>query len=354
MGYSNKQYPSLREVTGLIMGLRQQELNRQDLKRQKKRDRALSGNMAEVLKLDKRKFELDKVRQQAIANHYERTNALAMLKFKQDKEKEGFDVAMNLADLAQKLETSAFERLEPGGIEDDESLLRRMALYRMAGTSAGLEPEAITRNQMFMKHAQKPEEELSKDEKLRVLMQSGLISKAPEAFIPVLKEEFGIDMTPEMFKTDEMEPEQRSMLSKMADLLIDRRIEAADFSKAVERITAGEFDKVLEGIDIKPEPLKPMSGMELSAMLSFARTDEERTEILAESKSRSLRREYHAVENTKYFNEWEVVDYQEAKNLRDQGLISQEHLQKFSEYWDEKTGKKTPVGSRKTSGGFEF
>jgi len=355
-----KQYPSVQEMIGTFGQMSQQVLAEEEL-RAKKRHQAQYGKyMAAQIKDMETRAELLKTKNQQL-HEYQMGQLRARIKEQLAAERK--EQAANIStvmDMVSKRREARFNNMKPGGSDTDEEVTEdyQFAWQMFDAYNVPTEVRALALSTLGPQS--KPEQEITPGQKFQVISampKKGMDTETLQKLSDEMTKLSGIKVTPEMLqRQEELEPEQRSLMSQVVNLIADKRLDPKDVPNIMESIGKEEYGKLaadLAGV-VKPERPRAMSGTEMQMMMAYATSPEQRYEIMADNRTARSGREHHAVLNTKGINEWEVVDYERAKMLKEEGLISLQHLQKFNEYWEEEEGTTTKPGKTRTSGGFEY
>ena len=359
---TGKQYPSVTQMTGIFGELHRRKMAEESLALEKKRIAMYGDKIAADIKHQEQQAMLLKSQQEALNMYRANQQMMSQLRLQFDMKKEQQDTVDTAIDLINKRREAKLSNMKPGDSETDDEFTQDYGSLWQQLNAMGLDAEQTGQILGSMQPLSKPEVEITPGQKFQVLAnmpKKGMDEDTLKQLSEKMTEISGVSFTPEMLKRqEELEPEQRGLMSQVVNLIADKRLSPADVPKLMEDIgnqQYGQFSADLSAV-IKPELPKAMSSAEMVTMIGWAKTEEQRYEILADNRTARTGREHHGILNTApWFNKWEVADYAKAKLLFSEGSISLEHLQKYNDYWEEKETKtSTKETTKTTSGGFKY
>lgn len=258
-----KQYPTVREMVGMFQNLGQQKLQRENLERQKKRDKLYGKQITDQIKYNEARRRLMAEQQKAasIKDWFNMRQKMqdAMVEAAENKRAINFDIASS----AKGTWSTYWQALGPGESETDEMFALRKLRDTSLKKAAGQKPIDIARSQQNMTALTKPEKKLSEGQKVQAFLQ--LADEAPEIAAKPLGKALGIDIDPEALNTKKVKELRDSMAP------INRAYEKGLFESKEDYLTAArnimEGKLAYKGVDITPRGLSDLSATVFSSVV---------------------------------------------------------------------------------------
>ena len=194
-----KQYPSMQEMVGIFGGFERQRLAREDLERQKAKDKAYGNYMTAQIEHMEKERELLAVKNQMLFMKEWRDQRAQMGEMMMKAAENERAMNLDIANTSKAVWTTMFGQLKPGGAETPEMIQQRKNMDTYLKKAAGWKDIDIAESQRDFGAITKPEEEATIGQKIQAYLQ--LAEKNPDIVAGPLGKAVGLEIPPEALDT---------------------------------------------------------------------------------------------------------------------------------------------------------
>ena len=194
-----KQYPSMQEMVGIFGGFERQRLAREDLERQKKRDKMYGDYLVNQTRIADQRAELLRAQQESLNRYRADQQMLAEIKHEFEVKKEQAATVDTAIDLVNKRLATEYANMTPGSTIQNEKFTELYGSLWQQLNAMGLSAQETGQILSSMPVLSKPEEKATIGQKVQAYLQ--LAEKNPDIVAGPLGEAVGLDIPPEALDT---------------------------------------------------------------------------------------------------------------------------------------------------------